>query len=196
MANYILCSTVRSGTVVYWPGRIVDAASPLYGNLVTKGALFYPESNASIAAAAVVARDVKKTGGSVEDAERIMKAAVDANQQSVDTTEPRMMVLRIAVGTDATTDSSRSIPAGAVVHKARFSVTTPFSAGATVKFGVAGTLAKFGDTGDFGNIEAVSVIDVEQDTEVADEAPLRVTIGNAPAAGAGKAIIFYSVPGS
>lgn len=102
--------------------------------------------------------------------------------------------IRIPIGTAAATSSATSIPIGAIVTDAQFKVTTPYSVGATISLGQAGAVTEFMTTGDINPQGAANdLFDVVQDTVAASTNPLLVTIGGAPGAGAGVAIITYVV---
>ena len=103
-------------------------------------------------------------------------------------------MIRFAITNAASQSSATQIPANAIVYDARLDVVTPYSAGATISLGITGTPALFMGTGD--NVATVAnLYQVEQDTSVGvSAAALLVTVGGAPAAGAGFAIVLYSVP--
>lgn len=105
-----------------------------------------------------------------------------------------MYAIRLAITNAAAQSSATQIPANAVIFAARLDVTTPYSGGATISLGIAGTPALFMGTGD--NVpQTIDLYQVEQDTSVGvAAAALLVTVAGAPAAGAGFAIVLYSVP--
>jgi hypothetical protein len=103
-----------------------------------------------------------------------------------------VLVVRFAFTTAATTASATSIPAGSIILRARVKLTTPFSAAATIAVGQTGTPTAFQATTDNnpqGN--ALDVFEVPQDTTSGALLPVLVTIGGAPAAGAGICEVEY-----
>lgn len=102
--------------------------------------------------------------------------------------------IRMAITNAAAQSSATQIPANAIIFDARLDVTTPYSGGATIALGITGTPALFMGTTD--NVpQTVDLYQAEQDTSVGvAAAALLVTIAGAPAAGAGFAIVLYSVP--
>ncbi len=105
-----------------------------------------------------------------------------------------MFAIRMAITNAASQSSATQIPANAIIFDARLEVVTPYSAGATISLGITGTVALFMGTGD--NVpQTADLYQVMQDTSVgASAAALLVTVGGAPAAGAGFAVVLYSVP--
>jgi hypothetical protein len=103
-------------------------------------------------------------------------------------------MIRLPITTAASQSSATAMPANAVVYDARLNVTTPYSAGATIKLGITGTTNMFMDTSD-NTATLANLYDLAQDTTIgASAAALLVTIAGAPAAGAGFAEVLYSVP--
>jgi hypothetical protein len=102
--------------------------------------------------------------------------------------------IRFAITNAASQSSATSIPANAIVYDCKLDVTTPFSAGATIKIGQTGTTNLLMDTGD--NTPQVSnLYDAVQDTAWgASPLAVLVTVGSAPAAGAGFVVVEYGVP--
>jgi hypothetical protein len=100
----------------------------------------------------------------------------------------------IAVGTAATTSSVTSIPANAIILNATFKPTTPYTAGATVSIGQTGAVALLQATDD--NVpQSANEYSAPQRTAWGVAAlPVLVTIGGAPAAGAGVVNVQYSLP--
>lgn len=101
----------------------------------------------------------------------------------------RMIRIPIAL---ATVSSTALIPAGAIVYSARLNIVTPYSAGTTISIGQAGSVSEFMAALDNNpNLAAVWVN--EQDTVAASTNPVLVTIGGAPAVGAGFAVVTYAI---
>jgi hypothetical protein len=104
-----------------------------------------------------------------------------------------MNVIRFAIGTGATQDSTTSIPANAVVTDCKLDVQTPYSGGATISIGQPGTLTEFQATTD-NNPQAAGIYQLMQDTAVVGAGVVRVTVAGAPGAGAGFVVVEYAVP--
>jgi hypothetical protein len=103
-------------------------------------------------------------------------------------------VIRYAVTNAATQDSASKIPANAVILRARLNVTTPYSGGATVSIGQAGSLSLLQATTD-NRPTVADIYEVPQETAWGGtELVVRTTVGGAPAAGAGFVLVEYSVP--
>lgn len=103
-------------------------------------------------------------------------------------------IIRYAIGTGATQDSTTSIPANAVVLNCMLDITTPYSALATISIGQPGNTTLLQLTTD--NLpQQAGIYQVMQDTDWG-AAPLvvRATVGGAPAAGAGFVVVEYAVP--
>ena len=103
-------------------------------------------------------------------------------------------MIRTPTTTAASTSSATAIPANAVIYDSKLDVTTAYSAGTTIALGIAGNTGLFMGAAD--NTPTVTGLSqVMQDTSVgAVAAALLITITGAPAAGAGFAIVLYSVP--
>lgn len=102
--------------------------------------------------------------------------------------------IRFAITTAASQSSATTIPANAIVLRAYLDVTTPYSAGATIQVGQTGTTALLMGTAD--NFPTVAgIYDADQDTAWGASAlAALVTIGAAPAAGAGFCGVLYTLP--
>jgi hypothetical protein len=107
----------------------------------------------------------------------------------VDVGDTLMVRIPIAL---VSTSSNFSLPFGAIVESAKLDITTPYSAGATIELGQTGALSEFMGTGD-NNPQAAAIYVLDQDTAAASTNPLLVTIGGAPAAGAGFAIVKFVI---
>ena len=105
-------------------------------------------------------------------------------------------MIRLAITNAASQSSATSIPANAIIFDAKLDIVTPYSAGATISLGITGTAALFMGTGD-NTATVANIYQNMQDTSVgASAAALLVTVAGAPAAGAGFAVVLYSVPNS
>lgn len=103
-------------------------------------------------------------------------------------------MIRIPIALAATATSATSIPANSIIYDAKLDIVTPYSAGATISLGITGTTALFMATGD-STPQTAGVYQDMQDTSIgASPLPLLATIGGSPAAGAGFAIVLYSIP--
>lgn len=116
------------------------------------------------------------------------KAYVDAGDVGV-TASTLMIRIPIAL---VTVSSATSLPLGAIVESAKLDITTPYSGGATISLGQAGSVSEFMAVGD-NNPQAAGLYIDEQDTAAASLNPLLVTIAGGPAAGAGFAIVKYTI---
>ena len=98
-----------------------------------------------------------------------------------------------AIGTAATTTSATLLSTGAIVLRADVTITTPYSPGATIEVGQAGSLNLFQDTPD--NVPTVAdFYSAPQRTAAVTATSVVATIGGAPAAGAGFVTVQYAVP--
>lgn len=90
-------------------------------------------------------------------------------------------------------NSVTSFPAGAIILRADVTITTPYTAGTTIQVGQAGNPSLFQAAAD--NVPTVNnTYSAPQRTAAAAAAPVAVTIGGAPGAGAGFVTVQYSVP--
>ena len=106
---------------------------------------------------------------------------------------PLGTTIRFAIGTGAAQSSTHKIPAGAIVLRAYLDITTPYSPGATISLGTAANASLFMATSD-SDPQVAALYDALQDTAVAAQNPMLVTVAGGPAAGAGFACVVYSVP--
>lgn len=107
-----------------------------------------------------------------------------------------LRIIRYAVTNAATQDSASLIPANAVILRARLNVVTPYSGGATVSIGRAGSTSLLQVTTD-NRPTVADIYEVPQETAWGGAAfAVRTTVGGAPAAGAGFVLVEYSVPDS
>lgn len=90
MANeLILATSTRVGTQQLCAGLLFDLSSPLVAKIESAGGLFWPASDAQVAAAAAIARSLKGRGRGPEDAQTVVMAAVEQASQKV---RPRLAV--------------------------------------------------------------------------------------------------------
>jgi hypothetical protein len=96
----------------------------------------------------------------------------------------------------ATFDSLLTLPAGAIVYKAQFVIDTPYDAGTIITMGQPGFTTIFVAAADNFTADTVAgdIYIKEQATPASAVAVARVTVSGAPAAGAGRAQLFFSVP--
>lgn len=107
--------------------------------------------------------------------------------------EGAMKVIRVVLGTNATYDSTASLPTNSVVHDAQFDVEVGYSVGTTVSLGTPTLPTLFMSTAE-NKPQLSRLYSVEQVTVMASSEVLRVTISNSPAAGSGSALIKFSEP--
>lgn len=99
--------------------------------------------------------------------------------------------IRFAIGTGAAQNSVTSVPANAIMISAELDITTPYSGGATITIGNAGTPALLQATTD-NNPQAAGIYQVMQDTTyTGGPATILVTIAGGPVAGVGACIVRY-----
>lgn len=85
MAKFYLINSVRTGTITHWPGSVVDDTNVNTSKFIAAGAVLWPVGESEIVdAAATKLADVRRSGGSIETAERIMRNAIDELQRSED----------------------------------------------------------------------------------------------------------------
>lgn len=102
--------------------------------------------------------------------------------------------IQYAVTNAASQDSASKVPANAFVRSCLFEVTTPYSGGATVSIGQAGSLALLQATTD-NLATVVNQYEVQQRTAWGASAlAIRTTVAGAPAAGAGVVNVTYELP--
>jgi hypothetical protein len=117
-------------------------------------------------------------------------AWVDVSSSS--STAGAQFVIRIPIAL-VTVSSATSLPANAIISDAKLDIVTPYTAGATLQLGVTGIPAAFMATTD-NTPQTAGTYQLMQDTAAPSANPLLVTITGAPAAGAGYAVLTYSVP--
>lgn len=102
--------------------------------------------------------------------------------------------IRFAITNAASQSSAALVPANAVIVTAQLDIVTPYSAGATITVGRTGSASLAMATTD--NLATVAgIYEVPLDTAWGGSAlAVLVTVAGAPAAGAGFAILRYSVP--
>jgi hypothetical protein len=103
-----------------------------------------------------------------------------------------LQVIRYAIGTGATQDSTTQIPASARVFRCDVEIVTPYSGGATIEVGQPTALTAFQATAD--NLPtAAGTYSVQEDVTALGVANVvRTTVGGAPVAGAGFVCVFFS----
>ncbi len=102
--------------------------------------------------------------------------------------------IRFATTNAASQSSATQIPANAIVVLSQLSVTTPYSAGATIAIGQTGSTSLLQGTGD--NLPQTNgLYEVPQDTSWGGTArAVLVTITGSPSAGVGVCITHYCMP--
>jgi hypothetical protein len=100
-------------------------------------------------------------------------------------------VIVFAVGT-ATASSVTSIPNNAIILRATLLVTTPYSGGATISIGNAGTPAELQATTD-NDPQVNGTYDAPQQTTWTGPAIVQATVAGGPAAGASSVMVEYVV---
>jgi len=105
-------------------------------------------------------------------------------------------VIRYTITNAATQDSVTTIPASAIVGRCEVKITTPYSGGASISVGRAGSLALImPPTGNTPQGASGNIYRRFQDTDWGGSAlVVRTTITGAPAAGAGVIIVHYMTP--
>lgn len=102
--------------------------------------------------------------------------------------------IRYAITNAASQDSASLIPANAIGVTTQVEVVTPYSGGATISVGQAGSLALLQATTD-NLATAAGTYETQQDTAWGAAAlAVRTTVAGAPAAGAGFVIVRYTQP--
>lgn len=102
--------------------------------------------------------------------------------------------IRLPITNASSQSSSTTIPANAVICDVALDISTPYSAGATITVGQSGSASLLMATTD-SLATVAGMYKVNQDTSWGSSAlALLVTIAGTPAAGAGFAIVHYSVP--
>ncbi len=105
-----------------------------------------------------------------------------------------VLAIRMPITTAASQSSTTSIPANAIIYSAQVNITTAYSAGATIAVGQTGTTTLLQATPD-NTPTLVNIYLAEQDTAWGASAlPVLVTVGGAPAAGAGFVTVLYGLP--
>jgi len=99
--------------------------------------------------------------------------------------------IRYVIGTGATQDSVGLLPTNAIVTDTRIKITTPYSVGATITVGQAGSLTLFQETADNNPQAPAGDIFAKLQDTAATNLVVRTTIAGAPAAGAAVVIVGY-----
>jgi hypothetical protein len=100
----------------------------------------------------------------------------------------------MTIDNTATQDSTDKIPANAIVTYILLGITVPYSAGASIEVGQVGSLDAFMTTAE--NIPGVvNQYAIPQSSMCGNlDAAVRVSVGGAPAAGAGTIEVQYVIP--
>lgn len=102
--------------------------------------------------------------------------------------------VRFAIGTGAAQNSATTIPANVQIIDAEVTITTPYSAGATIAVGQTGSTSLLQGTTD-NNPQSANRYQSDQDTAWGGTArTVLVTVTGAPAAGVGVVIVRYTTP--
>lgn len=103
MATFYLVNATIVGSQKYFPGTLIDDATPVAAAVTAAGGLLWPSSDVTVAAAAVKAQNAHVNRGANEaDMESIMKAAVDSVQKTNDAAVPTSASLAsVATGAGA-----------------------------------------------------------------------------------------------
>lgn len=107
--------------------------------------------------------------------------------------EGALKTIIVTIGTNATYDSTNSIPTNAIVHRAELKITTPYPVGTDISIGTPTSAAKFMAIDENRPAKADHFI-VDQMQEITSSETVRTTISNAPTSGAGKSIVVFSTP--
>lgn len=102
--------------------------------------------------------------------------------------------ITITTGTSATYDSTNDLPANAIIVYAYFKVTTAYSAGAGITFGVVGNTDIYLTGVVNPEAEGFSFSDEPFVSVGASDVKARISVSGTPAAGAGVCYIHYVVP--
>lgn len=104
--------------------------------------------------------------------------------------------IRMPIGTAAAQNDVTLIPANAVISSCMLDVTTPYSAGTTISVGQTGSTSLLMATGDNTATIANQYLNPLDVAWGASALAVLVTVGGAPAAGAGQVIVDYCLPNS
>jgi hypothetical protein len=101
------------------------------------------------------------------------------------------------ITTAASQSSATLLPVNSAIYDAKLDVTTAYSAGTQISLGTTGTTNLFMGVGD-NTATVAGLYQVMQDTPMGGGSPLAllVTVQGGPAAGAGFAVVLYSIPNS
>lgn len=101
---------------------------------------------------------------------------------------------QFAITNSASQSSATNLTGGAIVYNASFVIGTPYSGGGTLKMGISGTTNLFMDTTDVFPQTAGTYEEPQVTAIGGSAAALLVTVGGSPAAGAGTAQAWWSLP--
>jgi len=103
-------------------------------------------------------------------------------------------VISYALTNAATQDSAAQVPANARVLRTRVQISTVFSAGGTISVGQVGSVSLLATTSQV-DPQTTGIYEIPQETAWGGSAlVVRVTVGGAPAAGAGRVTVEYALP--
>lgn len=102
--------------------------------------------------------------------------------------------INMAVGTAASQSSTTIIPANAIITACLLSITTGYTAAATISVGQTGTTALLMGTGDNDPQIIDEYVNEAQTSWGASPLAVLVTVGNAPSTGVGTVAVTYTLP--
>lgn len=110
-------------------------------------------------------------------------------------TSGALRTISFTIAQAATTDSTATLPANAIVHNCQVIVTTQYSSGGTIAVGQSGSTTAFQATTD-NDADGATANDIFEKVQytTTSAAAIRATVGGSPAAGAARIVVFYSVP--
>lgn len=121
-------------------------------------------------------------------------AATDNSTQIATTafTAPMVRVIEFAIGTSAAQSSTTTIPTGARPLSVQLQISTAYTAGATISIGYSGaTSFLMATTDNLPGTLGIYSLDIIGSTWTSNA--VLVTIGNTPAAGAGRVRVTYAI---
>lgn len=135
MATYYLINPIRLGTRTYNPGTLIDSTVDDVTALQNAGARLITSSNATVAAAATAAQQIKLRGGTSLEMFAVMVNAADAADEASITVQTRTLRIQEADLTDAVAGEAQvvnigaALPTGAVVIGHEVKLDTQFTGG-------------------------------------------------------------------
>lgn len=76
MSTFYLINTTKVGTRTLWPGSLIDDAQESTSDITAQGGRLITSGNAIVAAAALVAQEIRANGGGLDAAQAVMIAAM------------------------------------------------------------------------------------------------------------------------